>query len=122
MPLRLEGKSAIVTGAGRGIGKAIARKFLQEGARLLICDIVPDRIAVTAKELSALGEVQGMDGDVSSSAFADALVKRAQELFGTLNILINNAGIAVVAPFLEQTEEAWDRTMAVNLKSMFLLG
>jgi 3-oxoacyl-[acyl-carrier protein] reductase len=122
MPLRLEGKSAIITGAGRGIGKAIARKFLQEGARLLICDIVPDRIAATAKELSQYGEVHSMDGDVSTAAFGDAVIKRAQELFGTLNILINNAGIAILEPFLQQSEEAWDRTMAVNLKSMFLLG
>src|SRR5258708_6294418 len=122
MPLRLEGKSAIITGAGRGIGKAIARKFLQEGARILICDIVPDRIAATAKELSQYGEVHSMDGDVSTAAFADEVVKRAQDLFGALNILINNAGIAIIEPFLEHSEESWDRTLAVNLKSMFLLG
>jgi len=120
--LRLEGKTAIITGAGRGIGKAIAQKFLQEGARLLIADIVPDRIATTAKELSQLGEVHFIDGDVSSAQFCTALVKKAQEVFGELNIVINNAGIAVFEPFLEHTEETWDRTLDINLKSIFLLG
>lgn len=120
--LRLEGKSAIVTGAGRGIGKAIAAKFLQEGARVLVCDIVPERIAAAAQDLSQYGEVHPMTGDVSDRAFCDALVRRAQEVFGELNILANNAGIAVYQSFLEHSEETWDRTMDVNLKSMFLLG
>ncbi len=120
--LRLSGKTAIITGAGRGIGKAIAHKFLQEGARLLICDLVPDRIEAAAQELSQLGEVQAMAGDVSDPAFCDALVQRALEAFGELNILVNNAGIAIFQPFLEHSEAAWDRTLAVNLKSMFLLG
>ncbi len=120
--LRLEGKSAIITGAGRGIGKAIARKFLQEGARVLICDIVPDRAEAAVQELSQDGEIHALAGDVSDASFCDALVQRAQELFGELNILVNNAGIAIFQPFLEHTEEAWDRTMAVNLKAMFLLG
>jgi NAD(P)-dependent dehydrogenase (short-subunit alcohol dehydrogenase family) len=120
--LRLEGKSAIITGAGRGIGKAIARKFLQEGARVLICDIVPERIAASARDLGQHGEVHHLDGDVTSPTFCDALVKRSQELFSELNILVNNAGIAVVESFLEHSEEAWHRTLAVNLTSMFLLG
>lgn len=120
--LRLEGKSAIITGAGRGIGKAIATKFLQEGARLLICDIVPERIAATTQELSQYGEVHSMVGDVTSADFCASLVKRAQDLFGELNVLINNAGIAAVQPFLEHTEVLWDRTLAVNLKGVFLLG
>lgn len=119
---RLAGKSAIITGAGRGIGKAIAHKFLREGARVLVCDIVPDRLERAARELSAAGEVHALAGDVSVASFCDALVQRAQEIFGELNILVNNAGIALFQPFLEHTEEAWDRTMDVNLKSMFLLG
>lgn len=120
--LRLPGKTAIITGAGRGIGKAIAHKFLQEGARILICDLVPDRIEATAQELSQLGEIQAMTGDVSDPAFCDALIQRALAAFGELNILVNNAGIAIFQPFLEHSEAAWDRTLAVNLKSMFLLG
>jgi 3-oxoacyl-[acyl-carrier protein] reductase len=120
--LRLEGKTAIVTGAGRGIGKAIARKFLQEGARLLVCDVVPDRIAAAASDLSQYGTVQSLPGDVTAPAFCDRLITRAQEMFGELNILVNNAGIAIVEPFLEHSEASWNRTLAVNLTSMFLLG
>ncbi|HIE02607.1 MAG TPA: SDR family oxidoreductase [Thiotrichaceae bacterium] len=120
--LRLEGKSAIITGAGRGIGKAIAQKFLQEGARLLICDIVSEQIAATVEELSQWGEVYAMVGDVSDGAFCKALVKQAEERFGEVNVLVNNAGIVVIEPFLEHSESSWDRVMAVNLKGSFLLG
>jgi NAD(P)-dependent dehydrogenase (short-subunit alcohol dehydrogenase family) len=120
--LRLEGKSAIITGAGRGIGKAIARKFLQEGARLLICDVAPGRAAAAAAELAPLGEVHALEGDVTDRAFCALLVAQARERYGRLDILVNNAGIAVFEPFLQHSEEAWDHTLAVNLKSMFLLG
>lgn len=122
MIFRLKGKSAIITGAGRGIGKAIAQKFLQEGARLLICDIVPDRIEAVALELSQWGEVYGMVGDVSDGTFCEALVKQAAEYFGEIDVLVNNAGIVAIEPFLEHSESAWDRVMAVNLKGTFLLG
>jgi 3-oxoacyl-[acyl-carrier protein] reductase len=120
--LRLEGKCAIVTGAGRGIGKAIARKFLQEGARVLICDIVPERIAEACADLSALGEVHSFAGDISRSDVCDEVVARSVEYFGDIHVLANNAGIALFSSFLEQSEADWDRTMAVNVKSMFLLG
>ena len=120
--LRLEGKTAIITGAGRGIGKAIAHKFLLEGARVLICDIEPERLEQTVTELRAFGEVQSLIGDVSRSDFCDSVVQTALEFFGEINILVNNAGIAVFAPFLEHSEEAWDQTLNVNLKSMFLLS
>jgi 3-oxoacyl-[acyl-carrier protein] reductase len=120
--LRLEGKHAIITGAGRGIGNAIARKFLQEGARLLICDLVPERLDAAVQELGAIGEVYGLHGDVSTSAFCATLVQEAQSRFGQLDVLVNNAGIAVFASFLEHSEADWDRTLDVNLKSMFLLG
>ena len=120
--LRLEGKSAIVTGAGRGIGKAIARKYAQEGARVLLCDIVPERTQAAAQELRQYGDVHAFSGDVSTAAFCDALVQQAVTLFGELHVLVNNAGIALFGSFLDHSEEMWDRTMAVNLKSMFLLS
>lgn len=120
--LRLEGKHAIITGAGRGIGNAIARKFLQEGARLLICDLVPERLEAAVQDLRAVGEVHGLSGDVSSADFCEALVREARSRFGEINVLVNNAGMAVFAPFLEHSEADWDRTLDVNLKSMFLLG
>src|SRR3954466_14124012 len=90
--LRLAGKGAIVTGAGRGIGTAIARKFLEEGARLLICDIAAERLEGVARDLGPLGEVPALTGDVSDPEFDARLVRRARELFGELNVLVNNAG------------------------------
>src|SRR3954453_16535133 len=120
--LRLAAKSAIVTGAGRGIGTAIARKYLQEGARLLICDIAADRLESAARDLGTLGEVHALAGDVTDPDFDALLVRRVRELFGELDVLVNNAGIVVFEPFLEHTEATWDRTLAVNLKSVFLLG
>jgi 3-oxoacyl-[acyl-carrier protein] reductase len=120
--LRLEGKSAIVTGAGRGIGKAIAKKFLQEGARLVVCDLVADRIAASAQELSQNGEVHYLAGDVTNLAFCEALIGEAQAKFGELNVLVNNAGTGIFQPFLEHTLDAWDRVMNVNLRAVFVLG
>lgn len=120
--LRLEGKTAIITGAGRGIGQAIAKKFLLEGARVLLCDIVPERLELTTLELAAFGEVHSLVGDVSRSEFCDAVVQKSLDVLGSINILVNNAGIAIFAPFLEHSEAAWDQTLNVNLKSMFLLS
>jgi 3-oxoacyl-[acyl-carrier protein] reductase len=120
--LRLGGKSAIVTGAGRGIGKAIAQKFLVEGARVLICDIVPERLEAAAHDLSAFGTVYAMPGDLTDPAVCEALVERAQQHFGELHVLANNAGVGVVQPFLDHTVEVWDRTLNVNLRAMFVLS
>ena len=119
---RLEGKRAIVTGAGRGIGKAIATKFLNEGARLLVCDLVPDRLAASVKDLSAHGEVHALTGDITDGAFCEALIAEAGAKLGGLDILASNAGIAIVEPFLEQSMDTWNRTLAVNLTAPFRLG
>lgn len=120
--LRLEGKNAIISGAGRGIGKAIAEKFLREGARVLICDIVPERLQHAVHDLQLQGEVHALVGDVTSADFCAALIADARRLFGELHVLVNNAGIAVSEPFLQHSEATWDRTLTVNLKSVFLLG
>lgn len=119
---RLAAKRAIVTGAGRGIGKAIAEKFLAEGSRVLVCDVVAERLAATVEELRLLGEVHGLAGDVTEAGFGNALIAEANERFGGVDILVNNAGIAVVEPFLDQALEVWERTLAVNLTATFRLG
>lgn len=119
--LRLEGKTALVTGAGRGIGKAIAAKFLREGARVLVCDVVPDRLERAVADLRPLGEVHGLPADVTDPVQVDALVQAALRLWGHLDVLVNNAGIGIFAPLLETRLEDWQRTLDVNLTGGFLL-
>jgi 3-oxoacyl-[acyl-carrier protein] reductase len=118
--LHLEGKSAIVTGAGRGIGKAIARKFLQEGARVLICDLDPERLEAARDELAAYGTVHSEVVNVTSREEVERLVGRAKEEFGRIDILANNAGISRFEPFLEITDKNWNDTLAINLTGVFL--
>ena len=88
---------------------------------MLICDIL-DRANETAEELSSLGEVHVHVGDLTQRDVCAAAVVRAVELFGGLHVVVNNAGIARWGPFLEHSEEDWDRTLDVNLKAVFLLS
>ena len=118
--MRLEGKSAIVTGAGRGIGKAIAKRFLHEGAGVLICDLEPERLEAAREELAAIGTVQSEVVNVTSREEVERLVDRAKEEFGRIDILANNAGISRFEPFLEITDENWNDTLAINLTGVFL--
>lgn len=120
--MRLKGKGSIVTGGGRGIGKAIATKFLEEGSRVLICDLVEDRARATVEELRPLGEIGWVAGDVTDPAFCKELVKEASRRLGNLNVLVNNAGTVRFSPFLEYSEEDWDFVLKTNLKSVFLMG
>jgi 3-oxoacyl-[acyl-carrier protein] reductase len=118
--MRLEGKSAIVTGAGRGIGKAIAKRFLEEGARVMICDLEPERLQAAGDELAAIGTVQSEVVNVTSREEVERLVDRAKEEFGRIDVLANNAGISRFEPFLEITDENWNDTLAINLTGVFL--
>jgi len=120
---RLENKKSIITGSGRGIGKAIARKFLQEGARVFLVDIHRERLLQTRDELASLGgEVQAQVADVSQKSQVQDLVETVLKTWGEVDVLVNNAGIAIVENFLDLKEENWDRTLEVNLKSMFLVS
>lgn len=118
---RLEGKVAMVTGAGQGIGRGIALSLAQEGAYVVVNDIVWDTAQATADEVKRLGRRSlAVQADVSQSTQVSELVDRASEEFDAVHILINNAGIAVPAFITELSEETWDRTLRINLKSMFL--
>ena len=121
MALRLDGKVAIVTGAGQGIGAAIACLFAAEGARLVLADVRTGPVARVIDEIvEAGGEAMSVQVDVTSDEECRRMVEAAVEQYGTLDILVNNAGIAGKGTVTEVTEEYWDRVMAVNLKSVFL--
>jgi 3-oxoacyl-[acyl-carrier protein] reductase len=118
--LRLQGEAALVTGAGRGIGKAIARKFLHEGAEVLICDQDGDRLEDARRELAALGTVHAEVADVTSREEVEELVGRARGTLGRIDVLANNAGISRFEEFLEITDKNWNDTLAINLTGIFL--
>jgi 3-oxoacyl-[acyl-carrier protein] reductase len=118
--VRLQGKSAVVTGAGRGIGRAIASKFLQEGARVFICDLDRDLLEDAREELAALGTVRGEAVDVRVREEVEDLVSQARAAFGRIDILANNAGISRFEEFLEVTDKNWNDTLAINLTGVFL--
>jgi len=114
--MRLAGKRAIVTGAARGIGRAIAEQFIAEGARVLVADINEAGVHKTAAEIGAVAAAV----DVTSKASIDAMVAAAVKEFGGVDILVNNAGVTHAADFFELTEADFDRVLATNLKSIFL--
>jgi len=118
--MRLSGKSAIVTGAGRGIGKATALRFAREGADVLVPDLDPATSEQTARAIQALGR-KGipMQMDVTRLADIRRMVDTAMREFGKIDILVNNAGITQVRDPMKLTEEEWNRTMSINAKAAF---
>ena len=119
----LTGKTAIVTGAARGIGKAIAMRFAQEGANIAFTDLVIDDEhggKETERELSALGvKAKGYAGNAADFNNTAELVAQIKEDFGSIDILVNNAGITKDGLMLRMTEAQWDAVINVNLKSAF---
>src|SRR5690625_1907484 len=120
--MRLKDKTAIVTGAGRGIGKAIAKKFLQEGAKVLICEVVDDRLESAKQDLEQYGEVYAKKVDVTKREQIEDVVSYAKEKMGRIDILANNAGVVSFDPFLEIEDEAWYHTIEINLNGVFLFS
>ena len=117
----LDGKTAIVTGAARGIGKAIALKFAAEGANIAFTDLVIDENAEnTAKELEAMG-VKAKGYAYNAANFEDTakVVEEIHKDFGRIDILVNNAGITRDGLMMRMTEQQWDMVLTVNLKSAF---
>lgn len=117
----LEGKTAIVTGATRGIGKSIALKFAQEGCNVAFTDLFEDEnMKATENELAALGvKAKGYASDASKFDDTDKVVTQIVEDFGQVDILVNNAGITKDTLLMRMTEEQWDAVINVNLKSVF---
>ncbi len=117
----LKGKSVVVTGAGRGIGLAIARRFVEEGCRLLLTDINKGSSAEVITYARKIGtEAIYLTVDVSSKDQVEAMIQKAVERFGRLDVIVNNAGISEISPIIEVPEESYDRQMAVNAKGVFL--
>ncbi|MBU0546969.1 SDR family oxidoreductase, partial [Patescibacteria group bacterium] len=116
-----ENKVAIITGARRGMGKADALLLAKEGAKVVVSDIsLEDCQAVVDEIEKEGGEAIAVKCDVSQKQEVDNLFQKTVEKFGQIDILVNNAGIAEFKPFLEMTEEEWDRTLDINLKGYFL--
>ena len=117
----LEGKTALITGAARGIGKAIALKFASEGANIAFTDLVIDENGqATEKEIAALGvKAKGYASNAADFAQTEEVVNQVKADFGSIDILVNNAGITKDGLMLRMTEAQWDAVINVNLKSAF---
>ncbi len=114
---RLEGKTALVTGAGSGFGAGILRRFTEEGARVLAVDVNPDGLAAVAAETGAIT----CRADVSDRQSVAAMAAMVADQFGSLDILVNNAGVTHPSGPMEDVEEdVFDRVMAVNTKAVYL--
>ena len=118
----LEKKVAIVTGGARGIGQAVARRFLVEGARVVLADVDDEAADAAAAELKPLGEVVAVACDVGERLDIRNLIAETIDAFGRIDVLVNNAGIVFGASFLELEEEDFDRVLRVNLKGSFLVA
>jgi 3-oxoacyl-[acyl-carrier protein] reductase len=115
--MRLEGKTAVITGAGSGFGAGIAAKFAAEGARVMVADINEEAARAVAAEIGGVAQ----EVDVSQAASVEAMAGAAREAFGRVDILVNNAGVThLPQPMEEVTEAEFDRVFAVNAKSVYL--
>src|SRR5574344_2504075 len=117
----LENKTALITGAARGIGKAIAMKFAQEGANIAFTDLVIDEVALqTKQELEGFGvKVLAIASDASNFEASHQVIEEVVAAFGQIDILVNNAGITKDGLMLRMSEAQWDAVINVNLKSAF---
>lgn len=121
--MRLENKVAIVTGGGRGIGKAIARGFAAEGASVVVTGRTMSEIEAVAVEMRASGRgALAVSADVRTPQDARSVVEKTLAEFGRVDVLVNNAGTTVIKPTLDLTEDDWDLVMDTNVKGSFLMA
>jgi NAD(P)-dependent dehydrogenase (short-subunit alcohol dehydrogenase family) len=119
--MRLEGKTAFVSGSGNGIGKSIAGRFAREGALVIVNDIDPSRVDDTVREIRGQGgKASGIVADVSDARMVDAAFESIGKDFGRLDVLVNNVGIVRDAFIGKMSDDAWDSVIRVNLRSYFL--
>ncbi len=118
----LRGRTALITGAASGIGRATALLFGREGAAVVVHDLRADGQATADAIVQGGGRAVFVQGDVTRASDCQAAVEKALAEFGGLQVLVNNAGIIRRASVVDTTEEEWDRVMAVNVKSVFLLS
>ncbi|HZJ84972.1 MAG TPA: SDR family NAD(P)-dependent oxidoreductase [Syntrophomonadaceae bacterium] len=118
--MRLKDKIALVTGAGKGIGAAIAKMFAAEGAKVIVFDMDEVNVELVVKEIEDNGgEALGFKVDVTDRATVIEVIKKVLAKFETIDVLVNNAGIARDAMFHKMSEEQWDQVMDVNMKGVF---
>ena len=120
---RLADKIAIITGAGRGMGRAIALRFAQEGAHVVVADINAEPVHATAAAVEALGRHSvPLRVDMGEVADIDTLIRRTLDTFGRLDILVNNAGVTKALDLFDITPDDWDWMHRVNARRLFLLA
>ncbi len=121
--MRLKDKVAIITGAGRGIGEATAKKFAEEGAKVVVASLFAEEVETTVNEIKAEGgEAFGVVVDVTNREHVDKMINEAVEKYGRLDIIVNNAGITADSTLVKMTEEQWDKVINVNLKGVYNCG
>jgi 3-oxoacyl-[acyl-carrier protein] reductase len=119
--MRLQNKTAVITGGAQGIGRAIALGMGREGAKIVVADLQAEKAKSVASEVRALGtEAISIEVDVASESSVKRLADQTFERFGRVDILVNDAGVYLKAPVVTKTEEDWDRTIDINLGGNFL--
>jgi 3-oxoacyl-[acyl-carrier protein] reductase len=121
--MRLKEKVAIITGSARGIGKATAVKFAQEGAKVVVCDVNIDQVNETVEEINKMGyEAVGYKMDVTNRAEIDDVIAVTVARYGRLDCLVNNAGITADNTLIKMAEDEFDRVININLKGVYNCG
>ena len=117
--MKLKDKVAVITGGSRGLGKAMAQRFLEEGAVVIITATSEGNLRKAVEELGSLGEIEGVRMDVSQYGTVQEILAGIIEKYGRVDILVNNAGITADAQLAKMTEEQFDKVVAVNLKGVY---